>query len=605
MASPALQEESVPAESSASSAHDISEASEASSGLALEIYAAAQKVPASLVQGVSVTLAGNLNEEGNFVGIWRYSLEESQGATKPLAFMYRRGRGPPPIPHWQYALARGATTIEVLDLWDPPDAAADDDPAAAAPFLQAPPENSLPPPAWAGAWEGHFVLRKNGRDAEVRERFFLEAAPGTDPRAVTGGGTNPYGRFMLTGTVDGKGLIECNRAYVQLPRKKRRRAGAPTEADSEAARAAQQRRVDKDNEEGGRRRRVPTKFESSDEEERPQHERALFGGGRGGKALSGGGDSATGAVRQRLPTLGTIAVFEQGERGGLYDEEEEDEGESYAMDPSEASGEEEALDGEDGEEWLDAVLDEEVNEVYEGSARGNEREGVGVCVYCNYGNNMYEGEWMANKEHGKGTLMTEKREVIYEGEWSYGLMQGQGTYYFPGGGVYTGDWRENMRHGRGSYTLPSGSRYEGEWVANERHGKGVFEWADGLSAYDGEWVANQRHGRGRLELSTGLAYEGGWAANEPDGRGVMVYPDGQRYEGMFKQGKKEGRGSLLFPNGSSYEGRFRDDGIDGQGTLLIPTPVPGVCEGEWVIPVAFQSDMQRIHAKAGFDKEGL
>jgi len=498
---------------------------------------------------------------------------------------------------------RGASTIDVLDLWDPPDPTDGSDPAVAGFQLQAPPPpSSLPPPEWAGAWEGHFILRKNGRDTEVRERLYLEIANGGDPHAVTGGGTNPYGRFMLTGTVNCEGLIECNRAYVQLPRKKRRRAA--NEAEAEANRDMQHRRVDRDLEDGGRRRRVPTKFESSDEEERPQHERAS-NSGRGGKSLSGGSDSATAVVRQRLPTLGTIAVFEHGDLGGLYDDEDEDDDEDFPMDPSEASAEEENYSKDDGEEWIEAALDEEINEVYEGEARGNEREGFGVCVFCNHGNNMYEGEWVANKEHGHGTLMTEKREVIYQGEWSYGQMHGQGTYFFPGGGVYTGDWRENMRHGHGSYTLPSGSRYEGEWRDNERHGKGLFEWADGLSVYDGEWLHDQRHGRGRLELSTGLAYEGGWASNEPDGRGVMVYPDGQRYEGMFKQGKKEGRGSLLFPNGSSYEGRFRDDCIDGQGTLLIPTPVPGVCEGEWVIPVAFQSDMQRIHAKAGFDKEGL
>ena len=74
---------------------------------------------------------------------------------------------------------------------------------------------------------------------------------------------------------------------------------------------------------------------------------------------------------------------------------------------------------------------------------------------------------------------------------------------------------------------------------------------------------------------------------------------------MWRAGKKEGRGSLVFPNGASYEGRFRGDEIDGQGTLLLQKPVQGAENGSWIIPVQFQSDMGRIHAKAGFDKAGM
>lgn len=80
--------------------------------------------------------------------------------------------------------------------------------------------------------------------------------------------------------------------------------------------------------------------------------------------------------------------------------------------------------------------------------------------------------------------------------------------------------------------------------------------------------------------------------------------DGQRYEGVFRGGKKEGRGTLAFANGASYEGRFRDDAIDGQGMLQILKPVEDDMGG-WMIPIQFQSDIERIHVKAGFDKGGL
>ena len=68
--------------------------------------APAYKVPESLVQGVSVSLAGSLNEESNFTGTWKYTLDENN--SKPLAFTYKRSHGPPPIPNWQYALVRTA-----------------------------------------------------------------------------------------------------------------------------------------------------------------------------------------------------------------------------------------------------------------------------------------------------------------------------------------------------------------------------------------------------------------------------------------------------------------------------------------------------------------
>ena len=83
-----------------------------------------------------------------------------------------------------------------------------------------------------------------------------------------------------------------------------------------------------------------------------------------------------------------------------------------------------------------------------------------------------------------------------------------------------------------------------------------------------------------------------------------MYADGAKYEGTWRGGKKEGRGSLEWPNGATYEGRFRDDKIDGQGALLVPRPVP-LPEAGWLLPIRLKADMARVHAKAGFDEDGL
>jgi len=301
--------------------------------------------------------------------------------------------------------------------------------------------------------------------------------------------------------------------------------------------------------------------------------------------------------------------------------------------------------------------------LYEGEVAklGVVREGLGVCCYEN--GYIYEGWWRRNKEHGKGILLTaDRRLVIYEGDWERGRMNGKGTYYYArdagfepvtpiesntefagdlspvlqssfaplnplriqrGGGVYKGDFKENLRHGFGVYYLSDGSIYDGEWRDNLQSGRGMFRWKDG-SYYDGHWKDGKRHGHGVLNVANGFCYEGQWIADTMDGRGCCIYPDGQRYEGMWSKGKKEGRGTIGFPNGSIYEGRFKDDEIEGQGTMKITSNVyvPNsdtdnlnkTCSDsnednaknpvDWLMPLQFQSDMGRIHQRAGFSKHG-
>jgi hypothetical protein len=67
--------------------------------------------------------------------------------------------------------------------------------------------------------------------------------------------------------------------------------------------------------------------------------------------------------------------------------------------------------------------------VYEGEMQNGMRDGRGICLYNN--NNLYEGEWKKNREHGIGTLMTsDRKRIIYEGAWEKGRMHGHGAYYY-------------------------------------------------------------------------------------------------------------------------------------------------------------------------------
>ena len=258
----------------------------------------------------------------------------------------------------------------------------------------------------------------------------------------------------------------------------------------------------------------------------------------------------------------------------------------------------EPLEDGDDEEYRNAYYDNATGEIYEGGWNKGYRHGRGVCLYAD--GSMYEGMWVKGKEHGRGQLMMgDTRKVLYVGEWQEGAMHGTGTYNFYSGDKYHGDFREGARHGKGEFYSREGCTYVGDWKDNKRCGRGLFTWPDG-SFYDGEWDNDTRHGKGRLRLSTGFEYDGTWVLNALDGRGITHFPSGQKYEGSFKAGMREGRGSITFAEGAVYEGRFRDDHLDGQGTIKVSDNVPGVEDGEKLIPIEIQADIRRIHLKAGF-----
>jgi hypothetical protein len=210
------------------------------------------------------------------------------------------------------------------------------------------------------------------------------------------------------------------------------------------------------------------------------------------------------------------------------------------------------------------------------------------------------------------------------------------------GGMYVGEFKENARHGVGTYTLPGGDAYSGDWRENVPCGKGMFQWSDG-SKYDGMWKDGKRNGYGELHCSDGFYHEGYWKDNAMEGRGKAIYPSGQRYDGMWLDGKRDGRGTIIFENGAVYKGRFKEDCMEGQGTLKIDRNVSVITavkkqqdtkiaplepEGQimsnantdkkhtnidevekkiredWMIPIEFQSDIGRIHEKAGFTMGG-
>jgi hypothetical protein len=88
-----------------------------------------------------------------------------------------------------------------------------------------------------------------------------------------------------------------------------------------------------------------------------------------------------------------------------------------------------------------------------------------------------------------------------------------------------------------------------------------------------------------------------------EGKCDVVYSDGSKFEGSFHHGRRDGRGTYTFADGQTYTCRWNADAAEGSGTLLMPRQVR-VSDDEIMIPLNIQTDLGKIHLRAGFDKLG-
>lgn len=63
---------------------------------------------------------------------------------------------------------------------------------------------------------------------------------------------------------------------------------------------------------------------------------------------------------------------------------------------------------------------------------------------------------------------------MYRGEVRNKLYNGKGRMTHASGDVYHGDWVDGKAHGKGVYVSEeSGTLYDGDWLNDEQHGKGT------------------------------------------------------------------------------------------------------------------------------------
>ena len=153
----------------------------------------------------------------------------------------------------------------------------------------------------------------------------------------------------------------------------------------------------------------------------------------------------------------------------------------------------------------------------------------------------------------------------YEGEFLNDKPHGKGTLYFKNGDRYVGDFINDNMEGKGIFYYKNGSRYEGDFHNNKKGGKGIIYNGNpisfGYTKYDGNWKNGIKEGRGIIYYYNGDKYDGSWIKEKKDGKGIFYYKNGDRYEGDFKFDGKGGKGIFYYKNGERYEGYWTNDKI--------------------------------------------
>mmetsp|Transcript_12700 Transcript_12700/g.19046 ORF Transcript_12700/g.19046 Transcript_12700/m.19046 type:complete len:659 (-) Transcript_12700:229-2205(-) len=137
--------------------------------------------------------------------------------------------------------------------------------------------------------------------------------------------------------------------------------------------------------------------------------------------------------------------------------------------------------------------------------------------------NVYKGDVLNGKFHGKGTLLYAESGDVYHGDFENGVPHGSGKFLRDGGktgvkdGVYEGLWNngvlQQVKKGRAKIALDNGDVYEGGFHHWKRHGMGKLIQNDG-EVYDGQWKEGMKHGPGRIEYPDGAFFDGNFRDDE-------------------------------------------------------------------------------------------
>ena len=165
--------------------------------------------------------------------------------------------------------------------------------------------------------------------------------------------------------------------------------------------------------------------------------------------------------------------------------------------------------------WINVSLDssEPVTEtyadgsVYEGQKLNGLRHGKGTFYYSDGG--MYSGDWFEGSMEGYGSLFYASGVKAYEGEWKADRFHGKGVVYNETPTQLSGGFDFTNFDLIGDYWV----QYEGHFYNDNKEGSGVLVLSNGEN-YQGEFREDMVHGIGHFHTMNRGAVKGEWWENK-------------------------------------------------------------------------------------------
>lgn len=197
---------------------------------------------------------------------------------------------------------------------------------------------------------------------------------------------------------------------------------------------------------------------------------------------------------------------------------------------------------------------------YLGYLKNGKANGTGK-YYESDGYLLYDGEFLEDKYHGKGSYFIDEWDVLV-GQFIKGEIS-QGKYYIDDRLIYDGQFEDYYFHGHGKLYKYGHLFYEGEFIEGSRSGYGKDYYIEGTLLYEGTVQFETRQGIGTLYYPNGnILYEGEFNNNYPEGQGKLYNKQGLLlYSGEFESNMKSGNGILYFGNGDQFRGSFYLDSM--------------------------------------------
>lgn len=123
------------------------------------------------------------------------------------------------------------------------------------------------------------------------------------------------------------------------------------------------------------------------------------------------------------------------------------------------------------------------------------RHGLGRAQFAD--GSMYDGEWVEDEMHGKGTLHLEG-VLDYEGCFKRGQLDGRGQCYYAEGGKYEGMYKAGLKDGRGAYAFSNG-KLECSFLLF-RESRGLL-WTTVGAMHEGRFRNDRIDGTGFLKMT--------------------------------------------------------------------------------------------------------